>query len=152
MSVPARKSTETTLRSSAYLWGPLLIGVIAILFSFPAGIALAIINWQRMGLVKKAKRHLYGAVIGMYVFVLCLVLLPPSISQIVFFAVNLIAFFYLRREIDQDTDAYAYAGNEVYPANNFLGVAIGVGVLLVVLVVFIATYLLLEATGVIPTM
>ena len=151
MSVPARKTAETTLRTSARLWGPLLIGVIAVVFSFPAGMALAIINWQRMGLVKKAKRHLYAAVIGMYVFVLCLVLLPPSISQIVFFAVDLIAFFYLRREIDQDTDAYAYAGNEVYPANGFLGVLIGVGIFLVVIIIFIATYLLLESVGLFPT-
>ncbi|CAA9590803.1 MAG: hypothetical protein AVDCRST_MAG18-5199 [uncultured Thermomicrobiales bacterium] len=154
MSVPKRRTTEAaTLRSSAQLWGPLLIGVVAILFTFPAGMALAIINWQRMGMVRKARRHLLATVIGAYLFVLLIVLLPAflpgsGITQIVFFAINVIAFFYLRREIDQDTDAYAYGGNEVHPANPLFGLAIGVVVLLTIIVIFIGTFFLLEALGV----
>lgn len=149
MSVPARKTTETTLRPSARLWGPNLIGVVAVLFAFPSGMALAILNWQRMGLLQKARRTLYATLVASYAFVIVLLLLPPSIGQIVYFVVNVIIFFVLRREIDRDTDAYAYAGNEVYPANPFVGIAIGFTILLLIIFLFGVTSIFLVSVGLI---
>ena len=147
MSVPARKTAETTLRTSARLWSAMLIGVIAILFAFPAGMTLAIINWQRMGMLLKARRYLYATVFATYAFVIALLLLPGDFSRIVYFVLNVIVFFFLRREIDQDTDAYAYAGNEVHPANPFLAIAIGFGILILIIFLFGVTSILLVSLG-----
>jgi hypothetical protein len=155
MSVPARKTSETTLRPSARLWGALLIGVVTILFTFPAGIALAVINWQRMGMARKAKRHLIiglAAIYGLAFFLAVLVttdqfVLPPFVLQVLYIVINVPVFFYLRREIDQDTDAYAFEGNEVYPANPLAGLAIGFGVLLVLLFLYFASIILLGSLG-----
>lgn len=147
MSVPARKTTETTLRSSARLWSAMLIGVITILFAFPAGMALAIINWQRMGMLQKARRYLYATVFATYAFVIVLLLLPGDFSRIIYFVLNVIVFFFLRREIDQDTDAYAYAGNEVHPANPFVAFAIGFGILILIIFLFGVTSVLLVSLG-----
>lgn len=147
MSVPKRTATETTLRPSAQLWGPTLIGAIAVLFAFPSGMALAIINWQRMGLLQKARKTLYATLVASYGFVVLLLLLPPSLGQIVYFVVNVGIFFVLRREIDRDTDAYAYAGNEVHPANPLVAFAIGFAVLLLIIFLFAATSILLVSMG-----
>ncbi len=147
MSIPARKTTETTLRTSSRLWGATLIGVIALIFAFPAGMALAIINWQRMGMMQKARRYLYATVFATYAFVIALLLLPGGFSRILYLALNVLVFFFLRREVDQDTDAYAYAGNEVHPANPFMAVAIGFGVLIVLIFLFGVTSILLVSLG-----
>ena len=147
MSIPARKSAETTLTSSARLWSAMLIGVVAIIFAFPAGMTLAIINWQRMGMLQKARRYLYATVFSTYAFVIALLLLPGDFSRIVYFILNVIVFFFLRREIDQDTDSYAYAGNEVHPANPFLAIAIGFGILFLIVFLFGVTSILLVSLG-----
>src|SRR5215218_3694045 len=115
MSVPARKPDVATLRPSAELWGPLLIASVALLLGFPAGLLLAVINWYRMGMLAKSRSRLIAGVV----------------------AVNIGAFFYLRREVDTDTDAYAYAGNEVHPANRLTGIAIGIGGFLFFVLVYI---------------
>lgn len=155
MSVPARKTSETTLRPSARLWGVLFIGVVTILFTFPAGMALAVINWQRMGMARKARRHLILGLVAIYGLAFLLAVLvtneqfavPPLMLQILYIVINVPVFFYLRREIDQDTDAYAFAGNEVYPANPLTGLAIGFGVLLVLFFLYFASVILLASLG-----
>ncbi|HEY8600728.1 MAG TPA: hypothetical protein VIL85_19990, partial [Thermomicrobiales bacterium] len=74
-------------------------------------------------------------------------LVPADIARIIYFVLNVVVFFFLRREIDQDTDAYAYAGNEVHPANPFLAVAIGLGILILIIFLFGVTSILLVSLG-----
>ncbi len=150
MSVPKRQITEPELRPNARLWGTTLIGVLTVICAFPAGMVLAIINWQQMGLLAKARRYLYGTVAATYLFVLILLLVPAGFGQIVYFAVNIGCFFLLRRELERDADAYAYAGYEALPANPFLGVAIAVGLLLLLILLFAATAVLLVTFGLVP--
>ena len=158
MSVPKRTTTETNLRPSARLWGTLLIGVVTILFTFPAGMLLAVLNWQRMGMARKARRHLILGMVGLYgvAFMLAALVtnqqiaIPPLVLQILYIVINVPVFFYLRREMDQDTDAYAFAGNEVYPANPLVGLAIGIGILLVLFFLYFASVILLASLGFIP--
>jgi uncharacterized iron-regulated membrane protein len=147
MSVPARRPELTTLRPRADLWGPLLIGVVTILFAFPAGMTLAVINWHRMGMIAKARSRLIVALVATYLFVVALILTGP-LGQFLYLAVNIGLFFYLRREMDNDIDAYAYAGNEVHPANRALAVAIGFGILLVLALLYAGTAILLVELGV----
>lgn len=158
MSVPKRTTTETTLRPSARLWGTLLIGVVTILFTFPAGLLLAVLNWQRMGMARKARRHLILGMVGLYglAFMLAVIVtnqqfaVPPLFLQILYIVINVPVFFYLRREMDQDTDAYAFAGKEIHNANPILGLAIGFGILLVLFFLYFASVILLASLGVIP--
>lgn len=147
MSVPARKPDTTTLQPSAELWGTMLIGAVTILFAFPAGMLLAVINWYRMGMYAKSRSRLIATVALAYVFVVILLTLPGFIGQLFYFAVNVGAFFYLRREMDADTDAYAYAGNEVHPASRIKGIAIGFGALLFLVLIFAVMTIFLVAFG-----
>jgi hypothetical protein len=151
MSVPARQPDASTLRPSAELWGPLLISGVALLLAFPAGLLLAVINWYRMGMLAKSRSRLIAGVAAAYAFVIVLILLPSPLPAFVYFAVNIGAFFYLRREVDNDTDAYAYAGNEVHPANRLVGIAIGVGGFLFFVLVYIVMTIFLVAFGLAPS-
>lgn len=151
MSVPARKPDVTTLRPSAELWGTMLIGAVTILFAFPAGMLLAVINWYRMGMYAKSRSRLLATVAAAYIFVVILLALPSFLGQLFYLAVNVGAFFYLRREMDADTDAYAYAGNEVHPANRLIGVAIGFGGLLFLALIFAVMVIFLGAFGLLNT-
>lgn len=148
MRDPDRHVDPATMRPNAATWGPLFAGISALIFAFPAGMALAIINWQRMGLLRKARFHVIGTLVAAYLFaVLFVFLFPVGLAQYLYPAVNIGVFFYLRREIDRDLDDYAHAGYAPRPASRIVGVLIGVGLGLTFLIVVGATAILLEALG-----
>lgn len=147
MSAPPRQLDPAKLRPDAAIWGPLFVGIVALFFAFPAGLALAILNWQRMGLLAKARRHLFATVIGAYVFVLFVLLVPGGLGFYLYPAVNIGVFFYLRREIDQDADAYAHAGKEARPASWGLGLLLGVGFGLALALLYVVVAIFLDTTG-----
>lgn len=149
MSVPSRQIARETLRPNARLWGATLVGVIALVCAFPAGMVLAVMNWQQMGLLRKARRTLYAAVALAYLFVVVLLLLPPGVAQIFYFGANIAAFFLLRRELDRDADAYAYAGLVAQPANPLVALAIGLGLLVLLILLVLATAVILVTVGLI---
>jgi tetratricopeptide (TPR) repeat protein len=73
------------------LWTPTTLGVLTFFLGFPAGIALATINWIKMGMARKVIPHILTGITGS----VALILLPNNLGRIVGLALSwgYIAFF-----------------------------------------------------------
>jgi hypothetical protein len=123
------------------LWTPGVIAGISFLLGFPAGIVLASINWMRMNMRNKAMTHLGAGIVGTFIFVVLLILLPGSVGRIVGLAANIGILFYLQQQMKKDLETFKAANNIVEKANELGGCLIGLGMLLLLVIsIFVISF------------
>lgn len=108
------------------VWSARMIGWVTFLLGFPSGVALACINWLRMGQDGKVFRYAaFGLVWLVVMLVLAIVL---DVSTFVFTVINIILVWYLYTVTKNDLIEFQQT-RATKPANGWLGVGIAIGVL-----------------------
>jgi hypothetical protein len=138
---------RTTSAPPVKLWTPGFIAGVTFLLGFPAGIVIASLNWMRMKRNEKAIGHLIGGAIGIFVFVLILLLAPGNLGRLLALAVNLGTLFYLQREMRKDTEFFQ-ASNPIEKAGEGAGCLISLGVMLLFVLFAFALAFVLVLLGV----
>lgn len=137
------ENIQSNLKSTTLikLWTPNAISLMTFFLGFPSGIALASINWIRMGMKGKALAHIAGGVAG----VLLILLFPDNLSQLLGLVINIGYTTYFRQQMKNDiatmTDArvqYAHWFSGFLLSIAILGIMVIVVVVLLSLEVFIA--------------
>ena len=133
-------------RPPVKLWTGRFIMIITFLAGFPAGMALAFINWQRMGRTGKARTHLIATCAGGLLLIIFLLLLPSEVARRVAFTVTLTTMFYLNGQMTADIKEFKATHTEGSrkKAHWFSGCLIGLSALLLFLALsFIIHFFLL---------
>ena len=133
---------------SIKLWSPGFIAAVTFFLGFPAGIALACINWMRMNLNNKALVHLVAGFVGILVFIVAIVLIPESGISLFTLALNLGALLYLRQAMRTDQENFKAANNRVENANGLGGCLIGLGVLVLFMISMFVVGMVLAILGI----
>lgn len=131
-AVPATPPSFTTI----HVWTPMTIQVITFIFGFPVGVILAALNWQRLGLQRKAVTHLLGG--GWMLFGLGtseLWLPDPLFGWLIAIGLFVTMPLYLERAMRRDLAAYNTAMQPVLAAQGWQGVLLGFGLLVGYIVV-----------------
>jgi len=110
-----------------------IISLLTILTAFPAGYALMIINWRRMG--KKDRERTY--VFGLLFSALMAVLLIPFYAQAGcgISMINIAIGIYFYNEMTQALDEFGQRGNKYVTENFFTGCLIGLLVTVIWIVI-----------------
>ena len=108
------------------LWTPDAIGLITFLLGFPGGLAMAILNWIRMGLISKAISHLVAGAAGTLAYVILLAQLTGDDVRLLAFLVNIAMITYLHNQMGQDIAAFKACNHEVQNAHWLGGILIGI--------------------------
>ena len=129
------------------LWTPGFIAGVSFLLGFPAGIVIASINWMRMNLTNKALTHLIGGAVGIFIFVLAVLLMPGAAGRFIGLLANLGILFYLQRQMKKDIETFKVS-NDVEDAGQLGGCLIGLGTLLLFLIAVFGLSFVLVILGV----
>jgi len=116
------------------LWTPRVIGAVTLLLGFPAGIALASINWMRMNLKNKAILFLVGGLAGIVILTIISIFLPGNTGRIFVLVVNFGFLFFLYNQAKTDIEKFKSSNNSIENASELSGCLIGLGVLVLYLV------------------
>ncbi len=129
MSHPVSSSTHKTATSSVRsikLWTATQVGVMTFFLGFPSGIALASINWLRMGLKSKALKYLVGGLAGCIAVILLGVFMPGTIGWVITLLGNLGVMFHLRKQTAVDIQRFTPADTVVQKASWLSGLLVGI--------------------------
>jgi hypothetical protein len=130
------------------LWTPRIIAAIALLLGFPAGIALASINWMRMKMNNKALTHVIAGIVGTFILMVLLILLPGNVGTILGLVTNIGTLLYLHREMNKDLEIFKASNNTVEKANELGGCLIGLGILALLFLSVVVLLFVLAVLGV----
>jgi hypothetical protein len=130
------------------LWTPGVIAAIAFFLGFPSGIVLASINWMRMKMNNKALTHLIAGIIGTFIFVVLVILLPGNLGSILGLVTNIGVLLYLQREMKKDLVIFQSSSNTVGKANELGGCLIGLGILALLFIGVISLTFVFAVLGV----
>lgn len=124
---PPSPQPFTTIR----VWSPSTIRLTTFAFGFPVGMILAAINWQRLGLHRKAAAHLVGG--GWMLFGLSTSgfwLPDPLFGWLIAIGLFVTMPLYLGREMTHDITACHASMQPVLAAEGWRGFLAGFGVLI----------------------
>jgi hypothetical protein len=113
---------------SIKLWFPNVIGWIAFLLGFPAGIVLASINWIRMKRTGKAAIYLFGCLIGVLAIILLRLIIPDELGLLqigLILIVNTVTAYHLYVQMTKDIAVVTASGTVAMDANWFGGCLLG---------------------------
>jgi tetratricopeptide (TPR) repeat protein len=82
------------------LWTPNTIGALTFFLGFPAGIALATINWKKMGMTRKVIPHILLGIVG----IAALILVPDNIGRIIGLTLTWGYIAFVRKEMKSDIE------------------------------------------------
>lgn len=88
------------LKPTIKLWTPNTIGVITFFLGFPAGIALAAINWIKIGMIRKVIPHILIGIAG----VVAVIFLPDNIGRIVGLGLSWGYIVFFRQQMKSDIE------------------------------------------------
>jgi hypothetical protein len=116
------------------VWSPLFIAVTSLLLNFPAGLALALVNWQRMALTERIREFGIGGAAFTLVW-LVVQNLPsnPSLYNVSSsttasrFLINFLLSCVLYSTMKSDQKALAEKQNDLQSASWALGLLIALG-------------------------
>lgn len=133
------------------LWTPsTLIAVILLFGGFPGALALAIVNWYRMGRKEKALGHFFGS-LGLFVLYTGIVyVVDADWGLVIGMALSLILLLYLYSQMKSDIAAFSSGDRATKNAGALQGIlVIGAGLVVFLVVVFSVTFTLaiLQALG-----
>jgi tetratricopeptide (TPR) repeat protein len=141
------ENIQSTLKPTPILklWTPNAISFMTFFLGFPSGIALASINWIRMGMKGKALAHIAGGVVGILLFSL----LPDNLGALLGLVINIGYTAYLRQQMQYDiaTMTDANVQNAHWVSGFLISIAI-LGILAIVVVVLAAVQVFI--TGQLP--
>lgn len=123
------------------LWSPAVIGLITFILGYPGGLTMAVINWKRMGFIKKAISHLVVGAAGTAACVVLLTRMAGEEARLFGLLVNIAMITYLHNQTNQDIAAFKACNHEVKNAH-WLG---GVFISFVVWGLFLALAIAVEA-------
>jgi tetratricopeptide (TPR) repeat protein len=137
------ENIQSSLKSTAILklWTPSAISLMTFFLGFPSGIALASINWIRMGMKGKAVAHVAGGVVG----ILVLILFPDNLGRLLGLVINIGYTAYLRQQMKDDIATITHAN--VQYAHWFSGFLISMatlGTIVIVAVVLLTLQVFIE--------
>jgi len=107
------------------LWTPRAISVITFLLGYPGGAAMAIINWIRMGLKKKAINHLIAFLVGTAALAAALAFSTGGTSRYLGLVVNVGIMLYLSAQMTTDIAEFKAANPNVEDAHWSSGCLLG---------------------------
>ncbi|HAW52217.1 MAG TPA: hypothetical protein DCX54_07820 [Flavobacteriales bacterium] len=116
---------QPTSTSSIKFWPPTAIGFLTFFFMFPSGVLLASINWLRMGLNKKAIYHLVAGLVGAFIFIIVLLLIPDNGARGFSYLINIGVAYYLSRQTKNDLEKFKENNGTTQDAHWFGGCLIG---------------------------
>ena len=130
------------------LWTPRVIMFTTLFVGFPSGIALASINWMRMGMMNKAIVHLTGGAIGALIFIILSLLLPGNVGGGIGILANVGILTYLRIQMKNDIEKFKAANRVVQNSSWLIGFLIGLGVFALYLALVFGVTVALTIVGV----
>jgi hypothetical protein len=99
---------STNLRSIR-VWSPVSVAVCALLLGYPAGIVLAMKDWQALGLRREIKAHFSGALAFSIILIATLLLTPSEAGRIFGPLSSVMAFAYLKAKLRSDVEEFKKA-------------------------------------------
>jgi uncharacterized membrane protein YfcA len=146
-AIPTTPS-EASLNDQAVLkiWSPKAICLVALFLGFPSGIALAAINWKRMGLNKKMVQYLIACTI-MVIATCASSFIPDTAgSRLFFFFLNVCISIYLHLETSKEIEKAQ--DKKIVRASGISAFFMGMGVLLVFFLTTIAFAMVMSLIGI----
>ena len=128
------------------IFSPLTIGLYAIVLAFPCAMALAVANWRRLGMHRRARAHIIGVAVAAVVCAVLAFAVSAQLFRWVAVGGNIAAFAYLRERMRSDLQAYrdAYPDAEITTRAWWKGIGTALLGLAFFAAIFVGTALLLD--------